>query len=71
MAPDTAMALERPVGVGLRDRSTGYAFQDTSCWEAIWNIYARTLGPKPAKLAIGGCQQDVRAFAETSAPLFA
>lgn len=61
MAPEIAMTPERLVGVGFRGWYAGYTYQDTSCWEAVWNVYARTLGPKPAKLAMGELSAWVRA----------
>ena len=60
MAPEIAMTPERLVGIGFRGWYTGNTFQDTSCWESVWNIYARTLGSKSAKLAMGELSAWVR-----------
>ena len=61
MVPEIAMTPERLVGVGFRGWYVGYIFEDTSCWEAVWNIYARTLGPKPAEMAMSELSAWVRA----------
>ena len=44
-----ALAPERLVVMGLRGWLAGYETGDIACWEAVWNDYARELGPDRAK----------------------
>lgn len=46
------MTPERLVGIGFRGWVAGYEYQDVSCWEHVWNIYADVLGPPTAKQAV-------------------
>lgn len=60
MAPEVMMTPERLVGIGFRGWYAGYEYQDVSCWESVWNTYARTLGSKPAKQAVSELSAWVR-----------
>lgn len=43
---------ERLVVEGFRRWMAGYDTGDIQCWELAWNLYAKTLGPREARLAI-------------------
>ena len=57
---------ERLVGIGFRGWVAGYDYQDISCWEQVWNAYAATLGPGPAKAVITDLASWVRAVRHTT-----
>lgn len=63
---NAALTPERLVGIGFRGWLAGYAYQDVSCWEYVWNAYASTLGPKRAKIAVSDLSSWVRQVHDTS-----
>jgi len=57
---------EQLVGVGFRCWVAGYKSGDICCWEVVWNAYARALGPRMAKEALGELAAWVRLIRETA-----
>lgn len=53
---------ERLVVEGFRRWMAGYDTGDIQCWEMAWNLYAKALGPKEARLAITELSCWVRAI---------
>ncbi|AXS42125.1 hypothetical protein [Breoghania sp. L-A4] len=53
---------ERLVVEGFRRWMAGYDTGDIQCWELAWNLYAKALGPKEARMAISELSCWVRAI---------
>ena len=65
--PATApITPEQLVGIGFRGWLAGYDYEDISCWEQVWNAYAATLGPAPAKTVITDLASWVRTVRQTT-----
>jgi len=52
---------ERLAGLGFRYWLAGHQNGQITCWEDAWNLYARELGPEPARAAIRDLSCWVRA----------
>ncbi len=60
------MTPARLVGLGFRGWVAGYEYQDTSCWENVWETYSVQLGAGPAKRAITELSAWVRVLRQTA-----
>lgn len=58
---------ERLVVEGFRRWMAGYDTGDIQCWELAWNLYAKALGPKQARGAMGELSGWVRCIRSCSA----
>lgn len=58
---------ERLVVEGFRRWMAGYDTGDIQCWELAWNLYAKALGPKQARSAMGELSYWVRVIRANSA----
>lgn len=58
---------ERLVLEGFRRWMAGYDTGDIQCWELAWNLYAKTLGPRPARAAMAELSCWVREIRATTA----
>lgn len=57
---------EAIVGLGFRGWIAGYQNSDVGCWQEVWKLYARLLGPSHAEAAVGSLSSWAKSVAVAS-----